>query len=106
MQSKKEQLKKNKVPNPKKMPQIEKELYQDFIFEKSQGKCQCGCGSDGVEYHHTKRGIYKDDRSIILICRRCHTLIHNCEYKNIDETSRLTLLAKAKGKENWRDYTS
>ena len=105
MYDKKSQLTKRKRPNPKKMSKIEKSIYEDFIFEKAKGKCQCGCGRMGVEYHHSKRGVYKDDRSIILICRRCHTLIHNCEYKNIDKTSRLTFLAKSKGKENWKDYT-
>lgn len=88
------------------MTKIEKELFEEFINDKAKGLCQCGCGRQGVEYHHSKRGIYKDDRSIMLICRRCHTLIHNCEYKNIDETSRLTLLAKEKGKENWGEYTN
>lgn len=102
--TKAEQLSKVKKDNPRKMSKADKENLEDFINIKSLGKCQCGCGRDGVEYHHSKRGAYKDDRSIMLICRRCHTLIHNCEYKNVDETSRLTLLAKDEGKSNWKAY--
>ena len=104
--TKADQLSKSRKPNPSKMTKIEKGLFEDFISEKVNGLCQCDCGAAGVEYHHSLRGAYKDDRSIILICRRCHTLIHNCEYKNVDETSRLTLLAKAKGKQNWKGYTA
>jgi len=106
MYTKESQLKKEKKPNPKKMTKIEKSLYEDFISDKAKGKCQCGCGRDGVEFHHSKRGINKDDRSIILICRRCHILIHNMEYNNIDKSSQLNLLAKEKGEENWKEYIS
>lgn len=102
--TKAEQLHKTKRVNPKKMTKIEKRLLEDFIVDKANGKCQFDCGRDGVEFHHSKRGINKDDRSIMLTCRRCHTLIHNLEYKNIDESSRLGLIAKKEGKRNWDEY--
>ena len=102
--SKQSQLKKNKRVNPRKMTKIGKELYQNFIYDNQGGMCFCGCGRPIDEYHHSIRGVYKDDRSLVGISRHCHSLIHNCQYKNIDETSRLTLLAKAKGKQNWSDY--
>lgn len=103
---KSEQLKKIKKINPKRMTKIERKLYEEFICDKALGKCQSDCYNNGVEYHHSQRGAYKDDRSIVLICRRCHTLIHNCEYKNADESLKLTLLAKSRGLENWKEYTT
>ena len=103
--TKQDQLKKNRKDNPKKLSAIELADFKNFIWAKSGGKCQCNCGRDGVEFHHSKRGIYKDDKSIILICRRCHTLIHSCEYKNIRNTSELTILAKVHGKKNWKEFS-
>ncbi len=105
MLTKKSQLHKNKKPNPRKMPKIEYELYVDFVNEKAKGMCQCGCGRKADDIHHTLRGIYKDDRSIVAISRHCHNIVHACNFKKIDEQSRLNLLLKKIGKQNWRDYT-
>lgn len=103
--TKEEQLNKNRQKNPKRMSQIEKDCYTTFIDDKAKGKCQCGCGNDGVEYHHSEQSRVYDDRSIILICRKCHSLINNMEYKNIDKSTELIRIAKEQGKRNWRDYT-
>ena len=102
--TKQEQLKKNREQNQKKLSTVVLADFKNFIWAKSGGLCQCGCGKHGVEYHHSLRGAYKDDKSIILICRSCHNLIHNCEYNNMDKTSELMILAKVQGVKNWKDF--
>lgn len=104
MLSKENQLRKSKKPNPRKMTKVEYELYVDFVNEKAKGMCQCGCGRKADDIHHSMRGINKDDRSIIAICKTCHNLIHSCGYKEIEEASRLALLSKNIGKINFKDY--
>jgi len=85
------------------MPKIEYELYVDFINSKSGGLCQCGCGRKADDIHHSVFGAGgRDDRYITAISRHCHTIIHHGT--DTDEASRLKLLMKQKGKENFKDY--
>ena len=67
--SKQAQVGKNRKTNPKKMPKVQYREYVDFVNERSNGLCQCGCGRKADDMHHSKRGINKDDRSVIAICR-------------------------------------
>jgi len=86
------------------MTRIEYEIYVDFVNSKAKGLCQLECGRKADDIHHSKRGIYKDDRSIIAICRQCHNTIHACGYKQIDEQSRLSLMSRVIGELNFKEY--
>ncbi len=101
--SKESQLKKNRKVNLKKMTKIEYNLYVVFVNDKSYGLCQSRCGRKSNDIHHSYFGAGgRDDRYITAICRECHTTIHHGT--NVDEASRLKLLFKGIGKQNWRDY--
>ena len=102
MISKSQQLKKNRRANPKKLPQIELQLFKDFIFDKANGKCQCGCNRPISTYHHAERGSNKDDRSLGGINEACHHDLHFSTDSHKREA--LTVLFKSIGIENYRDY--
>ena len=105
MISKKDQLKKNRQFNPKKLPQIELQLFKDFIFDKANGKCQePNCTNSISEYHHAEYGAYKSDMSLTGICRQHHTIIHFSTDTKRREA--LNIIFKSLGKENYREYTS
>lgn len=95
--TKKDQLKKNRKPNPKKLSRPENEAYRCTIDEISFGKCQL-CGTIGQDYHHPyygNRGADKDDRYQLAVCRTCHTECHRSKHGAMN--------TKAKGiaEENW-----
>ena len=101
--TKQEQTKKVKRVDLKHMSHIELKLLKEFIFSKSDGKCQCGCGRPIDVYHHSNRGINKDDRTIVGIAALpCHHDVHF----SIDSHKResLTILLKSIAIENWREY--
>jgi len=103
MISKKQQTQKNRQPNLKKMSKTEYQLYVDFVNDKSYGLCQSGCGTKASDIHHGYYGAGgRDDRYITAICRECHHAIHHG--KDTDKASRLKLLFKAIGKQNFRGY--
>jgi hypothetical protein len=80
MYSKKDQLKKRKPKNEKKLQKSEIRKYTDWIHDRQGGKCFCGCGRPIDEYHHAKYGSFgadKDDRSLVGISRECHYAIHH-----------------------------
>ena len=103
MLTKSEQLKKNRIPNPKKMIDVEYKCYVDFVNDRAGYSCQL-CGAPAQDIHHSEFGKDKDDRSIIAICRNCHSLIRYASPKDIESGSRLKYRAKTIGKENWRAY--
>jgi len=101
--SKADQTKKNRKPNLKKMTKIEYQLYVDFVNDKSYGLCQSRCGGKAQDIHHSYYGAGgRDDRYITAICRECHEAIHHG--KDIDRASKLKLLFKSIGKQNFKDY--
>ena len=103
--TKEKQLNKNKRPNPKKMPKLEKETYIDFLREKSGGICQIpSCHNRADDWEHPDRGINRDDRYTILICRECHMKADQPNPKQIDESSIIKLAGKKIGRQNWADY--
>jgi len=107
MYSKAQQTKKNKRVNPKRMTGTEKKLYIDFLREKSGGLCQIpNCNNRADDWEHPDRGINRDDRYTILICRSCHMKADQPSPKQIDESSRIKLAGKKIGRENWKDYIS
>ena len=100
---KRKQLTKRRSPNPKKMTDIEYRIYVDFVNERAGYMCQCGCGNTAQDIHHAQFGAGgRDDRSIVAICRECHHTIHHG--RDTDKASRLKLLCKGIGKDNWRAY--
>jgi len=102
MISKESQLYKNRRVNLKRLPQVELKLFKEFIFDKAGGKCQSGCNRPLDTYHHSKRGINKDDRSLGGICDTCHTTLHFST--DTHEREALTILFKSIGIENWREH--
>jgi len=103
MYSKKQQLRKHRNINPKKMPKVEYEPYVDFVNSRANGMCQCGCGQKAQDIHHAYFGAGgRDDRYIVAICRECHNAIHHG--KDIDKASQMKLLCKSIGKENYKEY--
>ena len=103
--TKEAQLTKTKRPNPKKMTGIEKRLYIDFLREKSKGICQIpNCNNPAQDWEHPLRGINRDDRFTIMICRECHIIADNPSPKQIDKSSIIKLAGKKIAKQNWKDY--
>ena len=106
MISKAKQLQKNRKPNPKKMTKIEKRLYIDFQRDLSGGICQIpGCNNNAQDWEHPLRGINRDDRYTIMICRSCHTIADQPGTTQIAESIRIKNLGKKIAEENWKEYT-
>ncbi len=107
MLSKKDQLKKNKKPNLKRMSNIEKKLYIDFLRDKSEGICQIpNCNNQAQDWEHPKRGINRDDRETILICRNCHQIADQPSPTQIEESRIIKFTGKKIAKQNWDDYNA
>jgi len=102
MISKKDQTRKVKRINTKKMSKVELDLYKDYINEIADGKCQC-CRGVGEVFHHSLFGAYKSDTSLVLLCNPEHYTIHHGT--NTDEAERLKVLTKGIGRSNWKGYT-
>ncbi|MFT7880459.1 MAG: hypothetical protein ABXS91_08705 [Sulfurimonas sp.] len=99
------QLDKAKKHNPKKITGQDRRDYIDFIREKSGCKCQIpGCNNNAQDIEHPERGIRRDDRYIILICRSCHLKADGHTNVSEDEKSRIKLAGKKIAKQNWKDY--
>ena len=72
--TKKEQLKKNRKDNPKKLSAVELADYRYWLL--SIGKCQI-CGDTNLDVpHHEPRGVYKRDDRQVCICVKCHRIRH------------------------------
>ncbi|TET91031.1 MAG: hypothetical protein E3J96_00230 [Sulfurovum sp.] len=100
--SKADQTRKNRKVNLKKLSNIELRLFKEFIFDISNGKCQCGCNKPLSTYHHGNRGINKDDRTLGGINDICHHDLHFSTDTHKREA--LTILFKSIGLENWRKH--
>ena len=106
MHSKKDQTKKNRQANPKRMSNIEKRLYVDFLRDKSNCMCQIpGCKFAAQDLEHPLRGINRDDRETILICRNCHQIADQPSPTQINESIEIKRVGKKIAKENWREYS-
>jgi len=101
--SKKAQIQKTPQPTPGKMTKSDRKAYCDFIFDLSNGMCQCGCGKAIDTYHHSQRGANKRDDSLTGINHVCHTILHFSTDTN--EREALTILFKSIGISNWKGYT-
>jgi len=107
MISKKDQTKKNRKPNPKRMSNIEKRLYIDFLREESEGICQIpGCNNAAQDWEHPKRGINRNDMETILICRNCHQIADHPSTTQAQESRIIKEAGKKVAKENWRKYNA
>ena len=105
--SKESQLQKTKRVNPKRMSNIEKKLYIDFLRDKSSGICQIpNCNNQAQDWEHPKRGINRDDRETILICRECHQIADQPSPTQIEESRLIKALGKKVAKQNWVDYNA
>ncbi len=101
MLSKKDQLKKIRTLNPKKLSKTENKLFHETIKEITRGVCQLCEERGGDDQHHPLFGKYgadKDDRCQVLVCRRCHELCHK------DKHGIINTRAKTIGHENFKEY--
>lgn len=103
MYSKETQLKMAKKKNDKRLDPCEYRALKDSILDRTNGICQL-CGVAAIsEYHHSlygSRGADKDDRSIVGICRGCHSNCHK------DKHGELNTLAVEIGENNWERYSN
>lgn len=102
MLSKKEQTRKKKLRDDKKLQKTELRKYQLWLIEKHPN-CQAklhGCEHKAIESHHVLFGCYgadKDDTTMLRVCRSCHQWAH----KNKALSQELFLHVAHK---NWADY--
>lgn len=80
MYDKQTQLKKSKKINDKRLDAKKYKLKCQWLFD-TYPKCQVCLVNDSNDAHHVLSGAYKDDRTIISICRYpCHHNIHFGQY--------------------------
>lgn len=102
MLTKKEQIRKTKARNDKKLQKKDLQNYQKWLKE-NHSLCQArlnGCEHETVEAHHVLFGSYgadKDDRTLLAVCRYCHSWVH----KNKALSKELFLHV---ARENWKQY--
>lgn len=86
---------------PKRFKPEAYKAYQTHI--KEIGVCQvCDISTDLDTPHHTLRGIgFKDDRSIICICIKCHDILHRIGYETLNKSEDEL---KEIGRLNWDEY--
>jgi len=81
MLSKKEQTRKKKMRDEKRLEKKEMERYKQWL-SKTYPMCQAqlnGCDGDTVDAHHVLFGSFgadKDDRRLMCVCRACHSWCH------------------------------
>ena len=99
---KKEQTRKKKIREEKKLQKNEFKSYRNWLWETFTS-CQAkldNCNGDVVDAHHVLfgcYGAYKDDTLQICICRNCHEWAH----KNKALSQELFLHV---ARENWKQY--
>lgn len=102
MLSKKEQTRKKKLRDDKRLKKNEFEQYRLWLKE-NHPQCQAklnGCEHKTIDAHHVLFGCYgadKDDRTQISVCRSCHTWCH--KNKNLSKELFLHI-----ARENWEKY--
>ena len=102
MLSKKEQTRKKKMRDEKRLQKKELEKYQ-FWLKENYPQCQAqlnGCEHETIEAHHVLFGSFgadKDDKTVIAVCRSCHEFCH----KNKALSKELFLHV---ARENWKQY--
>lgn len=102
MLSKKEQTRKNKPDDVKKLKEKQFKQYRIWLFS-NYPECQAqldGCQGNAIDAHHVLFGSYgadKDDKAQITICRSCHDWCH----KNKALSQELFLHV---ARSNWKEY--
>lgn len=43
--------------------------------------CQLCESNLSIEAHHSRYGAYKDDKTLIAVCRQCHQMAHSNKHK-------------------------
>lgn len=102
MLSKKEQTRKKKMRDEKRLQKTELQNYQKWL-EENRPLCQInimGCQNIGADTHHLEFGCFgadKNDKSLIVACRSCHEWCHS--HKAISKEMFLHV-----ARENWKQY--
>jgi len=103
MLSKKEQTRKNKMRDEKRLERKDLQNYQKWLKDNHptcQAKANDKCEHYSIDLHHVLFGCYgadKDDTRLISVCRSCHEFCH----KNKALSKELFLHV---ARDNWKQY--
>lgn len=96
--TKKQQTKWKKSKDPKNLPPKELRAFKTYIGIKTKHICQICNKRLSAEYHHALYGAYKDDRTLVAICRHCHSDIH------VKGDKEKRSFAELVGGRNWEEF--
>ena len=83
------------IDKNRRLPKADYDNYREWLAETYQ-MCQI-CNQATDDTHHVLFGAYKDDRTLVCLCRECHSQAHKHKTEWQDK-----LLPIAK--ENWKNY--
>ena len=64
----------------RRLPKEEYQRYYAYILDRYP-ICQVCESNYAIEAHHTLYGAYKDDKTLIAVCRQCHQIAHSNKHK-------------------------
>ena len=83
------------IDKDRRLPRAEYENYRKWLADY-QPRCQI-CNQTADDTHHVLFGAYKDDRTLVSLCRLCHMEAHKDKQQSIEK-----LLPIAN--QNWSTY--
>ena len=84
------------IDKNRRLPKEEYQRYYAYILDKYP-ICQVCKSNHAIEAHHSRYGAYKDDKTLVSICRQCHQIAHSNKHK----WEKLLLPI---ANENWKKY--
>lgn len=85
------------IDKDRKLSKTQFDKYLSHLVNK-EPNCQI-CHSKAVEAHHLIFGAYKDDKTIISVCRECHQWCHANKHESIEKFMHIA-------QENWKAYAN
>ena len=68
------------IDKNRRLPKEEYQRYYAYIMAKYP-ICQVCDSNHSIEAHHTLYGAYKDDKTLVAVCRQCHQIVHSNKHK-------------------------